>query len=722
MRNARACESCRASKNRCFFADDSTICQRCDQAKSRCVVREKARPKRARRTARPESSTKLDDTGSPLSSAPSLSADNPSKDGEFSLDLPTTVYHDSAKDTETLQSHHKRVFKDDKSRSPTPVKNALPLPSKYISARKLTLSQATHLLNSYIPKLPFFPFVTLPANPTIRTLSQQSPFLLLAILTTAAIPHPYLHHQLDQEFRRVLSLKLIVESQKSLDYLLGLLVYIAWYPAHTKPQQIPCFTYMNLANSLAIELGLDKAEPQNALFGEFDSKGLVDSDGAWTMEARTAYMGCYVLGSHLSKGFNKPQTMSYENLLPSNPNTFIPSHMTTPATAIVILERVADRINDTWTAKSYPQMDVFSTDLYVQLFTSELDTWKRNVPESITSSPLLALYHKYTHFSIYTHSLRLLRRPYRPFVPGTTEAIPSPDHLDTCLRLGASYFQHILSLPPKDYTHFNLIHWSQLVHSLVALVRLTFVIAHVENWSAETTREKVGLSMYLESLCFRFNSLSSNSQVSSRADIESRESGSRESSSSKGKKKHYDKYFVMHGMLTTLKKTWEKRVEAIVPKAAVISKGKCPMFDPEMAPLLENTNANFDFGDMAAWDDSFEEGMAGWDMGMQDIDMGTTTSTSGKIPGAEETGLQAVGTHIGTPGGIGIGTETTTSDGGTEQQRDAVTLYHDLWATMTSSWSEKSPGWPTQIVPENTGTSSNDVVFGYQINEGSGIR
>ncbi|CCD55240.1 hypothetical protein BofuT4_P156360.1 [Botrytis cinerea T4] len=270
---------------------------RCDQAKSRCVVREKARPKRARRTARPESSTKLDDTGSPLSSAPSLSADNPSKDGEFSLDLPTTVYHDSAKDTETLQSHHKRVFKDDKSRSPTPVKSALPLPSKYISARKLTLSQATHLLNSYIPKLPFFPFVTLPANPTIRTLSQQSPFLLLAILTTAAIPHPYLHHQLDQEFRRVLSLKLIVESQKSLDYLLGLLVYIAWYPAHTKPQQIPCFTYMNLANSLAIELGLDQAEPQSALFGEFDSKGLVDSDGAWTMEARTAYMGCYVLGS-----------------------------------------------------------------------------------------------------------------------------------------------------------------------------------------------------------------------------------------------------------------------------------------------------------------------------------------------------------------------------------------------------------------------------------------
>ncbi|KAF7901483.1 hypothetical protein EAF00_003704 [Botryotinia globosa] len=705
MRNARACEACRASKNRCFFADDSTICQRCDQAKSRCVVREKARPRRARRTVRPESnkvSTKLDDTSSPISSAPSLSADNPSKDGEFSLDLPTTECHDSVKDTEILRNHHERVFKQDQSRSPTPLKDALPVPSKYISSRKLTLSQATYLLDSYIPKLPFFPFVTLPANPTIRTLSQQCPFLLLAILTTAATPHPYLHHQLDQEFRRVLSLKLIVESQKSLDYLLGLLVYIAWYPVHAKPQHNPCFTYMNLANSLALDLGLDQAGPQTALFREFDSKGLVGNDGAWTMEARKAYMGCYVLGSHLSKGFNKPQTMSYENLLPSNPNTFIPSHMTTPATAIVILERVADRINDAWIAKKYPQMEVFSTDLYVQLFTSELDTWKRNVPESITSSPLLSLYHKHTHFAIYAHCLRLLRRPYRPFVPGTTEAIPSPEHLNTCLRLGASYFQHLLSLPTTDYTHFNLIHWSQLVHSLVTLVRLTFVLAHVENWSAETTREKVGLSMYLEALCFRLSSLSSHLQVSSGADIESRESEMRDERNSKGKKKHYDSYFVMHGMLTTLKKTWEQRVEAIVPKASVISRGKCPMFDPEMAPFLENASLNFDFGDMEAWD-----------VGIGDIGIGTSTSAGIKTRGDGETGSQTISSHAGTPGGIGTGIPM--SDGGIEQQRGADTLYHDLWATMTCSWSEHSPRWPIAMVPEHTGANNNEAIFGYQV-------
>lgn len=716
MRNARACEACRASKNRCFFADDDTICQRCNQTKSRCVVREKARPKRVRRVERPGNATKLDD--SPLSSTTSPSADNPVKDGEFCLDLPSTVYHDSTKDAEILQSHHKQIFKDDNPLSPTPLKEIpLPLPSKYIPGRKLTLSQATHLLNSYIPKLPFFPFVTLPANPTIPTLSQQSPFLLLAILTTAAIPHPYLHHQLDQEFRRVLSLKLIINSQKSLDYLLGLLVYIAWYPMHTKPKSNPCFTYMNLANSLAVDLGLDKAEPQTNIFGEFDLKGLVGSDGRWTTEAKRAYMGCYVLCSQLAIGFSKPQTMSYENLLPSNPDSFIPSHTSTPATAMVILERISDRTNDAWTLKNYPQMDAFSTELYVQLFTAELDTWKRNVPEYITASPLFALYHKFTHYSIYAHSLRLLRRPYRPSVPGTTDAIPLPGHLHTCLRLAGSYFQHLLSLPTQDYTHFNLIHWSQLVQSLVALVRLTFVIAHVENWSAETTRERIGLSMYLEALCFRLRGLSSTFQSSSnKADLESSESETIDISSNKGQKEHFDKYFVLNSMLSTLKKTWEQRVEAIVPKASTLSRGKCPVFHPEVAPLLGNTNLDFDFEDMHAWDEGLGAGTMGWDVG---VGVGEAGSSGDNVPymgesfkksgqGQEQVGLQGVSSEG--EGGMGMGMGIS----GIRQQEGTETMNHDLWDTMTCSWAEQSSTWPIAISQENSNMAGNEEVFRYQ--------
>ncbi|ESZ95779.1 hypothetical protein SBOR_3796 [Sclerotinia borealis F-4128] len=687
---------------------------RCDQTKNQCIVREKARPRRARRAGnlQLEDATKLDD--SPLSSTASASpsADKPPKNGEFSLDLPNTVYHDPAKDAEALEDHHKRVFKDDRSRSPMSSKELLHLPPKYISSRKLTLSQATHLLNSYLPKLSFFPFVTLPANPTIPTLSQQSPFLLLAILTTAAIPHPYLHHQLDQEFRRVLSLKLIVETQKSLDYLLGLLVYIAWYPVHTKPKSNPCFTYINLANSLALDLGLNQAQLQTNPFREFDLKGLLDSHGSWTMDARRAYMGCYVLSSHLSKGFNKPQTMSYENLLPSNGDCFIPSHTSTPATAIVILERISDRINEAWTSKNYPQMDVFSTELYVQLFTAELDTWKRNLPDSITASSILALYHKYIHLSVYAHALRLLRRPYRPFVPGTTETRPSLDHLQTCLRLSVSYLQHLLSLPTQDYTHFNIIHWSQLVHCLVALVRLTFVIAHVENWSSETTRERVGLSMYLEALCFRLGSLSLNSQLSAGIEIESNESEKSDTSSNQGKKNRFDRYFMMRSILSTLKKAWEHRVEAIVPKASAISKGKCPMFDPEMAQLFESTNLDFDFGDLEECDYSMIEGMGEWDTSIREVGTDSAfTDASGETPRDGEAGLPWMTSAGGTVGGVEM------PPGGVDQHASGGTKFSDLWTTMTCSWAEQPSSSLMQVEQEKASIGDSEAVVGYQVNK-----
>jgi hypothetical protein len=189
------------------------------------------------------------------------------------------------------------VFSESNVPSTTSMKADLSSTPHHLAGRKITLTQATHLLYTFLPKLPFFPFIILSPNPKISTLSKTSPFLLLAILTVSSIPHPYLHHQIDHEFRRVLSLKLVLESRKSLDFLQGLLVYIAWYPMHTKPRSNPCFMYMNLAISLATDLGLDQPELKANLFSDADTKGLVDEQGRWTIEARNTAIGCYVLSS-----------------------------------------------------------------------------------------------------------------------------------------------------------------------------------------------------------------------------------------------------------------------------------------------------------------------------------------------------------------------------------------------------------------------------------------
>jgi hypothetical protein len=151
---------------------------------------------------------------------------SPREDSEFSLHLPSVVAPNSSKDFAELQNQHKHAFGDEESEF-RPL-SAEELKQPYIEQRKINLAQAEELLAAFRPKAPFFPFIRIPAHATVPSLSRDSPFLLLAILTIASSKDAVLAHQMDHEFRRILSSKVIVEGQKSLDFLQGMLLYIAW--------------------------------------------------------------------------------------------------------------------------------------------------------------------------------------------------------------------------------------------------------------------------------------------------------------------------------------------------------------------------------------------------------------------------------------------------------------------------------------------------------------
>ena len=235
---------------------------------------------------------------------------SPDEEAEFGIDLPTISAPNSSRDVAELHEHHKHYFGDDSSLdSANSTQTSSP---SLVPQRRITRPEAERLLLSFRDKAPFFPFVLIPAEATIQSLSKSSPFLLLAILTTAALKDPPLHRQLDHEFRRILSSKVIVEGQKSLDFLQGLLVYIAWYlslrlrlysiliriryPIHSRPKNNQSFMYMNLAISLTVDLGLDRETPVVNNFNAINTQGLVNN-GVFTKAAKRAYLGCYFLSS-----------------------------------------------------------------------------------------------------------------------------------------------------------------------------------------------------------------------------------------------------------------------------------------------------------------------------------------------------------------------------------------------------------------------------------------
>jgi hypothetical protein len=147
--------------------------------------------------------------------------DNP----EFSINLPSVSSSNSLKDVQELYDHHKQFFGEDDPAFEAAASDDLP---NLIDQRKLSLKEAELLLSAFREKALMFPFVVVPPEATVPSLARHSPFQLLAILTAASNSDPLLRRQLDHEFRRILSSKVILGGQKSLDYLQGLLVYIAW--------------------------------------------------------------------------------------------------------------------------------------------------------------------------------------------------------------------------------------------------------------------------------------------------------------------------------------------------------------------------------------------------------------------------------------------------------------------------------------------------------------
>lgn len=95
---------------------------------------------------------------------------------------------------------------------------------------QFNLDTAASLLKSFRDSmLPYFPVITLPPDPSVPTLAKERPFVLLAILAAASGSRSLQGHNLyDEEFRKVLGLKFVSGGERSLELLIGLLIYCAW--------------------------------------------------------------------------------------------------------------------------------------------------------------------------------------------------------------------------------------------------------------------------------------------------------------------------------------------------------------------------------------------------------------------------------------------------------------------------------------------------------------
>lgn len=102
----------------------------------------------------------------------------------------------------------------------------------------VTIEDADTLLDIFRSRRDYFPFVSISEHASASSMAVDRPFLLMAILNVCSSRVSSLQQNTDERFRRVLSERIVFHDEKSLDYLQGLLVYIAWYMNPCQPQSV----------------------------------------------------------------------------------------------------------------------------------------------------------------------------------------------------------------------------------------------------------------------------------------------------------------------------------------------------------------------------------------------------------------------------------------------------------------------------------------------------
>jgi hypothetical protein len=175
---------------------------------------------------------------------------------------------------------------------------------------------------------------------------------------------------------------------------------------HSKPKNNQAFIYMNLAISIAVDLGLDQDHPNMNVFSAFSKKGLIEN-GIFTKAGKRAYLGCYYLSSacvtdrlksrstansrSLSMGFQKPNNLHYRNLMDDRGEALLlhEAHRDPQSIniiSLVKLQHLTERIGEVHMSKSqasdYADASLLA-EMNIQMFLSELQQWRSSTSDDI---------------------------------------------------------------------------------------------------------------------------------------------------------------------------------------------------------------------------------------------------------------------------------------------------------------------------------------------------
>ncbi|KAI0378161.1 hypothetical protein F5Y04DRAFT_262545 [Hypomontagnella monticulosa] len=435
----QACTNCSKAKCKCISRGGiGTTCERCQRLGKECIPSVSVRKRATRRPASERTAhleEKLDDLVSILraqaaGNPPSLSSYRSASNGDLPGTLPGNLPSSLPGASTNVDTNAGAALELDPCITAvpagskiTPSGHTVPLPppvDNYINERpsastsyptppsvtsspdgslSLSPAEAEETLRIFQEDfLKFFPFIFIPPDTTAAELQRTKPFLWLNIITVCCPSQPK-KTILSQKIKEYLAQKMLVDLDRNLDLLLGLLTYLGWgmHYFSGKPYIV---AYINMASTIITDLRLDKPAQDNYYrelhcFKPSYPYPKIQLSTHRSNEERRATLACFILCSGISN-FLRTQTMRWTahmedslQQLATNPDCLNDEVLV----ALVKTYRIQEDVAQITWRTAEPSANLTSLKappaIYVRALRASVEAVRREIPPALVDNKVI---------------------------------------------------------------------------------------------------------------------------------------------------------------------------------------------------------------------------------------------------------------------------------------------------------------------------------------------
>ncbi|WYZ46152.1 hypothetical protein EsH8_IX_000377 [Colletotrichum jinshuiense] len=382
----------------------------------------------------------------------------------------------------------------------------------------ITVEKAEECLTIYRTRMvPNFPFVPISPNTSARELHSQKRFLFWCIIQAVIPQTAVVQSGVDDWVRRHVAMHIIVNKEKKLVLLQGLLVYIAWGDVHLQ-MGINANTLLQLAIGLVMDMTMYTLAgplswmPKNMLADAWCilGRGKTFEQPKQTLEEQRAILGGYFIASSVPAALRRCSQIPYttqiarcfravreEGDLPSDANLL----------ALVRMQHLGDRIRAVFPSPDREEGEPIP--IFREHLGAVLSALRKDIDALGSEEPCI---NEEQHL-IWAHYQTLKVRLYEPCIGmravsaseaiSLTEPYSRTEALWSCLQAAQTAMTALLAIPAESFAYIAFIAVSDIAYSLMASNRL-LLEDNVRDWDVTMARQKLDLPEIARCMADRF--------------------------------------------------------------------------------------------------------------------------------------------------------------------------------------------------------------------------